>query len=105
MEELAIRASQGSLLLAPSGLNEKAVAAAGLDLRRCEDRTQATADVAARWHAARERYADDLLKQESMEWFTRRQHFLAMTADLASSGRLSRFLYIAEKPATWFARA
>jgi len=78
------------------------VEAAGLRLLRCEDRTQATADIASRWHAARERYADDLLKQESVEWFTQRQRFLAVTADLAASGRLSRFVYIAEKPAISF---
>jgi SAM-dependent methyltransferase len=98
MEELDIRASQGTFLLAPSGLNEQAVEAAGLILRRCEDRTEATADIAARWHAARDRNADDLLKQEGVEWFQQRQRFLATTADLAKSRRVSRFLYVAEKP-------
>jgi hypothetical protein len=34
-----------------------------------------------------------------LEWFSQRQSFLAVTAELASSGRLSRFFYIVEKPA------
>ena len=99
IEELNIRASQGPFLLVPPGLNEEAVRASGLVLRRSEDRTRATAEIAARWHVARERRAVDLQKEEGEEWFTRRQRFLAMTAELAVSGRLSRFLYIADRPA------
>ena len=98
IEELNIRASQGAFLLVPPGLNEEAVRASGLVLRRSEDRTRATAEIAARWHAARERRAVDLQKLEGEEWFTRRQRFLAMTAELAVSGRLSRFLYVADRP-------
>jgi SAM-dependent methyltransferase len=98
IEELNIRASQGPFLLVPPGLNEEAVRASGLVLRRSEDRTRATAEIAARWHVARERRAVDLQKEEGEEWFTRRQSFLAMTAELAVSGRLSRFLYIADRP-------
>lgn len=99
IEELNIRASQGPFSLVPPGLNEEAVRASGLVLRRSEDRTRATAEIAARWHVARERRAVDLHKEEGEEWFTRRQRFLAMTAELAVSGRLSRFLYIADRPA------
>ena len=98
IEELNIRASQGAFLLVPPGLNEEAVRASGLVLRRSEDRTRATAEIAARWHVARERRAVDLQKLEGEEWFTRRQRFLAMTAELAVSGRLSRFLYVADRP-------
>ena len=70
---------------------QAAIAELVAELLHCEDRTQATVDLASRWHAARERYADDLLKQESVEWFAQRQSFLAMTADLAVSRRLCRF--------------
>ena len=72
--------------------------ASGLVLRRSEDRTRATAEIAARWHVARERRAVDLQKLEGEEWFSRRQRFLALTAELAVSGRLSRFLYVADRP-------
>ena len=60
IEELNIRASQGSFLLVPPGFNEEAVRASGLVLRVSEDRTRATAEIAARWHVARERRAVDL---------------------------------------------
>jgi 2-polyprenyl-3-methyl-5-hydroxy-6-metoxy-1,4-benzoquinol methylase len=67
IEELNIRASQGSFLLVPPGLNEEAVRASGLVLRLSEDRTRATAEIAARWHVARERRAVDLQKVEGEE--------------------------------------
>jgi SAM-dependent methyltransferase len=98
-DEFEIRASQGDFLLVPPGLNETAVAAAGLVLQRCDDRTRAIADLATRLHAARERRSSELAKVEGLEWFSQRQNFLAVTAELASSGRLSRFFYIVEKPA------
>jgi SAM-dependent methyltransferase len=99
IEELTIRASQGPFSLVPPGLNEEAVRASGLVLRRREDRTRATAEIAARWQVARERRAVDLQKIEGEDWFIRRQRFLAMTAELAATGRLSRFLYVAARPA------
>lgn len=97
IEELYARASQGDFTLVPPGVNERATTAAGLILSRCEDRTQATAAVAGRWHDVRERRAFELQKEEGREWFQRRQRFLAMTAKLAATGRLSRFLYVAEQ--------
>lgn len=51
--DLDIRAAAGFFLFVPPGLDDKAVQAAGLTLLRCEDRTAATAEIAARWHAAR----------------------------------------------------
>jgi SAM-dependent methyltransferase len=97
--ELDLRASLGAFLLVPPGLNERAVAAAGLALLLCEDRTAAVAELAGRWHAARARRAAALQAEEGAGWFAERQRFLALTAELAASGRLSRFLYLAEKPA------
>ncbi|MFO1060371.1 MAG: class I SAM-dependent methyltransferase [Dongiaceae bacterium] len=97
--ELDVRASLGAFLLVPPGLNERAIAAAGLALQRCEDRTAAVAEIAGRWHAARARRGAALQEEEGADWFAERQRFLAVTAELAGSGRLSRFLYLAEKPA------
>jgi 2-polyprenyl-3-methyl-5-hydroxy-6-metoxy-1,4-benzoquinol methylase len=97
IEELYVRASQGAFVLVPPGVNERALTDSGLFLCRCEDRTQATAAIAARWHDARERRAFELQKEEGQEWFARRQRFLAMTGELAATGRLSRFLYVAER--------
>jgi len=95
---LDIRAAAGFFLFVPPGINEKAIAAAGLRLQRCEDRTAATAQIASRWHAARAHRAEALQREEGAEWFGQRQRFLAVTAELAGSGRLSRLLYVAEKP-------
>jgi len=96
-DELAIRASLGFYLVVPPGLNEKAIAAAGLTLLRYEDRTAAAAEIAGRWHDVRARRRDRLEKEEGPAFFAQRQRFLATTAELASSSRLSRILYAAEK--------
>lgn len=96
--ELDIRAATGVFLFVPPGINERAIKNAGLTLLRCEDRTTATADIAARWHAARVRHAAALEREEGADWFERRQQFLAITAELSRSRRLSRFFYVAEKP-------
>ena len=95
---LDIRAATGFFLFVPPGLNEDSIQAAHLTLVSQQDRTAATAEIAARWHAARARHAAALQLEEGAAWFEQRQRFLATTADLASSGRLSRFLYVAEKP-------
>lgn len=97
--ELDPRALIGPFLLVPPGLNEAAIAAAGLALLRREDRTPATAEIAARWHAVRARHAAELEREEGAAWFAQRQRFLAATAELAESRRVSRFLYLAEEPA------
>jgi len=99
IDELATRASVGLFLYVPPGVNESALATAGLVLKRCEDRTRAAADIASKQYAARESRSSALMTTEGSEWYSQRQRFLAMTAELASSGRLSRYFYIAEKPA------
>ena len=99
-QELDIRASQGDFVFVPPGLNEAAIAHAGFRLRKCEDTTRATADIARRLHSAREARSTALQEEEGAEWFRKRQSFLATTADLAAGGKLSRFLYVADKPAS-----
>ena len=95
--ELDIRASTGFHLLVPPGANERFIEEAGLTLSRCEDRTASVADIASRWHAARARRAAALMDEEGADWFEQRQGFLRVTAELAASRRLSRFLYVAER--------
>jgi cyclopropane fatty-acyl-phospholipid synthase-like methyltransferase len=102
--ELDIRAAMGSCLFVPPGFNEEAVAAVGLTLVRRDDRTTATAETATKWHAARSRRTTLLVAEEGADWFAQRQLFLATTGELARSRRLSRFLYVAEKPSTAAAR-
>ena len=95
--ELEVRADLGFYLFVPPGHDEPALAAAGLTLLHREDRTGACADIAARWHAFRERHAEELQREEGEAWYARRQRFLATTAELAGSRRLSRILYELEK--------
>ncbi len=97
--EIDIRASLGFYLFVPPGVNEAAIATAGLILRKVEDRSAATAEIAARWHDVRARHAGELTLEEGAAWFEQRQLFLATTAELAASRRMSRFLYLAERPA------
>jgi ubiquinone/menaquinone biosynthesis C-methylase UbiE len=97
--ELDVRASIGAFVFVPPGINEVAMEAAGLRQLHQEDRSSATADVAARWHEVRQRNSEVLEGEEGAEWFAQRQAFLATTAELARSRRLSRILYVAEKPA------
>ncbi len=96
--EMDARASAGPFLVVPPGLNEKALESAHLTLLRSEDHTAAMAEIAGLWHATRLRHAAALEREEGAAWFAQRQHFLSMTAQLASTRRLSRFLYLAEKP-------
>jgi SAM-dependent methyltransferase len=96
--ELDIRAI-GFFLVVPLGLDEAAIQAAGLTVMCREDRTAAIAEIAARWHAARARRAAELEREEGADWFGQRQRFLTTAAELAESRRLSRFLFVAEKPA------
>jgi SAM-dependent methyltransferase len=95
--DLDVRAAVGFHLLVPPGVNERFIEAAGLTLSYCEDRTAAVAEFASRWHTVRARCAQVLVREEGADWFEKRQQFLAVTADLAGSRRLSRFLYVTEK--------
>jgi len=97
-QELDIRASQGEFSFVPPGVNEKAIASAGFQLKKSADTTQATADIALKLHATRKSRSQALQDEEGAEWFAKRQRFLQTTAELAATGRLSRFLYIAQKP-------
>jgi hypothetical protein len=67
-------------------------------LLQVADRSAAVADIAGRWHAVRERHLPELEAVEGADWCHKRQRFLAATAELAQSGRLSRFLYLAQRP-------
>jgi SAM-dependent methyltransferase len=98
VSELDMRTTNGPHLVVPPGLNEKCIEDAGLTLMRCEDRTAAVAELAGRWIAARSRRAEILKREEGADWFEERQRFLSVTAELAASRRLSRILYVADKP-------
>ncbi len=95
--ELDIRASQGDFALVPAGINEGALELAGFVVRHVEDTSAATARIAQQLLDARVAREEALEVEEGKVWFARRQSFLRITATLAGEGRLSRFLYIANK--------
>jgi len=97
-DEIAIRASAGYYLFTPAGEDERLLAEAGLRLIRSEDASPNMAAVAGRRQDARGRREDALRRIEGDEIFEGQQRFLAVTARIASEGRLSRFIYVAEKP-------
>ncbi|MBC7788841.1 MAG: methyltransferase domain-containing protein [Anaerolineae bacterium] len=98
-DELAMRSSIGLFLFVPPGVNEQLIEDAGFQLVRQEDVTDNAVLVAGRWHAARQRHKDDLIEVEGAERFEGLQRFFAAVHRLTSERRLSRIVYVAEKPA------
>lgn len=96
--EIAVRSSVGEFVYTPPGVNERLVQDAGLHLVRKEDGSENAAAIAKRWHDARTEEAESLVRIEGEERFAGLQRFFAMVHLLASERRLSRILYVAQKP-------
>jgi len=97
-EEIAIRASIGYFVFVPPGEDERLLESAGLRPLEIEDATENMAAVAERWLAARAERAEALRGIEGEQTFAGQQRFLEVAARLARERRLSRFVYLAEKP-------
>jgi SAM-dependent methyltransferase len=97
-EELAVRSSIGFFLFVPAGYDRRIVSECGLQLLACEDVTRNMAELAQRRWAARELRAAQLAEIEGSDSFAHQQEFFQVAARIAAEGRLSRFLYVAEKP-------
>jgi SAM-dependent methyltransferase len=98
-EELAIRSSIGFYLFVPPGENERLVEEAGFTLLRVLDVTDNAADVSRRWHDARAQHREALVTREGQAHFDGLQRFLQCVNVLSGQRRLSRYAYLAEKPA------
>lgn len=98
-EELTARSTIGFFLFVPPEVTERFVEQAGFHLLRREDVTGNIELTSERWHAARQRRRDDLLKIEGQERFEGLQRFAAAVHTLARERRLSRFAFLAEKNA------
>jgi SAM-dependent methyltransferase len=98
-EELAVRSSIGWYFFVPPGENERLIVRAGFTLLSSEDVTAAAELIARQWHAAREQYRDELVAREGEANFAGLQRFLACVHRLSAERRLSRYCYLAEKPA------
>ena len=97
-DELVLRRSIGLFLFDPPGVNEQFIEAAGLHLLRQEDVTANAALVSGRWHESRRRHKDSLIRIEGEERFAGLQEFFGAVHRLTSERRLSRIVYLVEKP-------
>jgi SAM-dependent methyltransferase len=97
-DEIAIRASIGYFLFVPPGEDERLLQGAGVRVLGIRDATENMAKLAGRWLGARAKRADALREIEGEETFDGQQRFLEVAATLARERRLSRFVYLAEKP-------
>jgi 2-polyprenyl-3-methyl-5-hydroxy-6-metoxy-1,4-benzoquinol methylase len=96
--ELATRSSTGFYLFVPPDYDASVLAQCGLRVILSENRTGNMADVAERRRAARESRRDALRAVEGEATFDSHQAFLATAALTAKENRLSRFVFVAEKP-------
>jgi cyclopropane fatty-acyl-phospholipid synthase-like methyltransferase len=98
-EELATRSSIGFYLVVPPGANESMLRSAGFAVRAVEDVTANAEEIASRWHDARARHREALVAREGETNFEGLQRFLRCVRTLSVERRLSRYAYLAEKPA------
>jgi 2-polyprenyl-3-methyl-5-hydroxy-6-metoxy-1,4-benzoquinol methylase len=97
-EEIAVRGSIGFFLFVPLDYDRSVIAQCGLRLLVCEDVTANMAEMAERRGAARAARSHLLREIEGAETYNGQQTFFAVAARIAKERRLSRFLYVAEKP-------
>ena len=95
--EIAVRTSAGFYLVVPRGYDELIIAESGLHLLLAQDITANMATIADGRHRARAARAEALREIEGSQSFETEQEFLAVTARLAREGRLSRFVFVAQK--------
>ena len=96
-DELALRSSIGLFLFVPFGVNERLIEKADFHLIRQEDVTENAALVSGRWHEARARHRDALIKIEGEQRFEDLQKFFEAVHHLSAERRLSRMVYLVEK--------
>lgn len=96
--EIAARSAVGFFLFVPPGENERCIRAAGLELVAAEDATANVVTVAGRWLAARAAREPALRRLEGDDTYDEAQEFLGMVERLARQRRLSRLVFVAERP-------
>ena len=95
--ELSDRSSIGTFVFMPPDVTERFIADAGLKLLERKDVTANAAATSVRWHDARDKRREALIKLEGDERFAGLQRFLSTVHTLTSERRLSRFAFLAEK--------
>lgn len=95
--EIATRSSIGYYNFSPPGENERLIEQAGFQLLKVSDTTRNAAEIAKRWHDARDKRKTELVASEGPSNFEGVQQFLACVHTLTSERRLLRYVYLAEK--------
>ena len=95
--EIAIRSSAGFYLFVPHSYDQDTLVRCGMRVVAAENVSQNVAVIAERRKAARAARALALREIEGELAYETQQEFLAVAARLAKEGRLSRFLFVAEK--------
>jgi SAM-dependent methyltransferase len=96
--ELGLRSSIGVFVFVPAGVNERLIGEAGLRLVHQEDVTENAATISLRWHRARQSHREELIRMEGETRFEGLQRFFQAVHDLSRERRLSRLVYVVEKP-------
>ncbi len=96
-EEIAIRSSIGFFLFVPAGADDRMLAEAGFEVLESVDRTRNIAETAARWRAARQDRAAELIRVEGEPTFSDQQRFFEVAARIAQERRLSRIAFHARR--------
>ncbi len=97
-EEIATRSSIGFYVYSPPGENERLLTQAGFVQIHAKDTTAQAAQIAQRWHDAREKRKPALVAAETEPNFAGVQKFLLCVHALTDERRLLRYLYSATKP-------
>jgi 2-polyprenyl-3-methyl-5-hydroxy-6-metoxy-1,4-benzoquinol methylase len=98
-DEIAVRSSTGFFLFVPADYDRHVLEECGMRLLVCEDVTENMTQMARRRHLARASREEALRKIEGNANYEQQQNFLEVAGRIARERRLSRFLYVAEKPA------
>jgi len=96
-EQLMTRSSIGLYVFLPPGENERLIREAGFDLMASADLTSNAAAISKRWHDARARRYEDLVRIEGASIFQSLQEFLSCVHTVSDKRLLSRFMYAARK--------
>ena len=97
-EEIRVRSSIGFFVFTPLQVNERLLESAGFRVLEARNVTAAVASVSRKWWEARARRETALVPLEGAETYQGIQQFLEMVHRLSSEARLSRYMYLAEKP-------
>jgi SAM-dependent methyltransferase len=97
-DEIAVRSSIGLFLFVPADHDQRVIAECGLRLLLREDVTANVARLAERRGVARASRGTSLRAIEGEQTYEGQQRFFEVAARIAREGRLSRFLYVSEKP-------